>query len=191
MTMMEKIKPATLWLLVGMLSGCGGSQGTDAAVHAYDLGMIAPKSALPALRAVSVRASLPFDGVDMFYRLAWRDAAEISIFLQSRWAAPPADLMRRQLLRALPAASAAPCALEIEVQDFTQVFSAKDASDARIELRAVLTAGDGRVATWGGSVVEPGAGANAAVGAAAFARAADRVISELAGWAAAQAACRR
>ena len=32
----------------------------------------------------------------MYYRFAWRDGAEIALFANSRWAAPPAELMRRQ-----------------------------------------------------------------------------------------------
>jgi cholesterol transport system auxiliary component len=98
--------------------------------------------------------------------------------------------MRRQVMRALPASGAAPCALDIELQDFSQVFSSKDASEARIELRAALAAGNSRIAARGISVAESSGGANAAAGAAAFARAADRAIGELASWAAAQPACR-
>ncbi len=177
-------------MLVAALAGCGGSSGTDSVVRSYDLGMEAPRTPLPALRAVTVRAVLPFDGVEMFYRLAWRDAAEIASFAQNRWAAPPAELLRRQLLRALPASSAAPCALEIELQDFSQVFLTKDSSEARIELRATLAAGNGRIATRGVSVSESNAGANAAAGAGAFARAAERAVGELAGWITAQPACR-
>jgi cholesterol transport system auxiliary component len=184
------MKQSIVLILIAALAGCGGSSGTDSVVRSYDLGMGAPRTPLPALRAVTVRAAPPFDGIDMFYRLAWRDAAEIASFAQNRWAAPPAELLRRQLLRALPASSAAPCALEIELQDFSQVFSAKDASDARIELRATLAAESGRIAARGVSVSESNAGANAAAGASAFARAADRAVGELALWVAAQPACR-
>ena len=172
------------------LASCGGSQGTDAVLRSYDLGVEAPRAQLPALKAVTMRAALPFDGSDMHYRLAWRDPAEIAAFAQSRWAAPPAELLRRQLVRALPAAAAAPCALEIELQEFSQVFTTRDASEARIELRAALAAKSGRIAARGVRVAEAGAGPNAAAGAAAFARAADRVVAELSTWIAAQPACR-
>ena len=81
--------------------------------------------------------------------------------------------------------------LEVEIQEFTQVFSAKETSEARIELRAWLGAGVSRAAfSRGWSVVEPNAGADAVSGAAAFARAADRVVGELGGWIAAQPDCR-
>lgn len=174
-----------LWFVAALLAGCAGS-GADTAPRLYDLGLAAPAAKLPPLRSVSVRATMPFDGVDMHYRLAYRDAAELASFAHSRWAAPPAELMRKHLQRAQPAGAGAPCALELELQEFTQVFTAKDASEVRVEARA--SAGG---ATRSVGVVEPGAGANAAAGAAAFARAADRVIAELGGWVAAQAACRR
>lgn len=174
-----------LWIVAALLSGCAGS-GADTAPRQYDLGLAAPAAKLPPLRAVSVRAAMPFDGVEMHYRLAYRDAAELASFAHSRWAAPPAELVRKQLLRALPAGAGAPCALEIEIHEFTQVFTAKDASEVRLEARA--SAGGAMRAF---SVTEAGAGANAAAGAAAFARAADRAVAEMAGWVSAQAACRK
>ena len=169
------------------LASCASSAGP---VKTYDLGLDAPKSALPALRSVSVRAAMPFDGIDMYYRLAWRDGAEIAPFAQSRWAAPPADLLRKQVLRALPSSSAAPCALELEMQDFSQVFSAKESSEARLELRALLGTTAGRVASRSVLVSEANAGVNAASGAAALSRAVGRAIAELGGWIAAQPGCK-
>jgi hypothetical protein len=69
------------------------------------------------------------------------------------------------------------------------VFSSKEASDARIELRASLTNAAARVASRGVTVVESGAGSDAASGAAAMARATERLVKELAGWVSAQAGC--
>ena len=107
-------------------------------------------------------------------------------------ASSPAEMFRKQLLRAANE-KAGKCALEVEIQEFTQVFSAKETSEARIELRAWLGATGTRVtgvATRGWSVVEPNAGPDAVAGAAAFARAADRAIGELGRWIAAQPDCR-
>lgn len=170
-----------------LLAGCAGGRG--AAVKSYDLGAEPPKASLPPLRAVSVRAAMPLDGSDMLYRLAWRDPGEIAAFGQSRWAAPPAELLRRQLLRALPESKDAPCALAVELNEFSQVFSAEQASEARIELRATLAGRAGPLAARGVSISEPGGGPSAASGAAAFARAADRAVAELARWIATQPAC--
>jgi cholesterol transport system auxiliary component len=173
---------------VFLLAGCGG--GTAAPEpRLFDLGIDAPGASLPPVRVAPVRAVAPFEGMDMLYRLAWRNAAEIAAFANSRWVAPPAELLRKQLLRAANE-GAGKCGLEVEIQEFTQVFSSKEASDARLELRAWLAGASGRVASRGWSIVEPNAGADAISGAAAFARAADRAVGEIGRWIAAQPGCR-
>ena len=185
------MKRFAVLILIFLLAGCGGGS-TALEPRTMDLGLNAPSAALPAVRIASVRAVAPFESTDMQYRLAYRNAAEIAAFASSRWAASPAELLRKQLLRA---ASDKPgkCALDIEIQEFTQVFSAKESSEARIELRAWLGSTGTRatgVATRGWSVVEPNAGADAVAGAAAFARAANRAIGELGSWIAALPECR-
>lgn len=172
-------------LLAALLGGCAAPGGDRPAPRQYDLGDAAPAATLPALRAVAVRAAMPFDGLEMHYRLAYRDGTELAAFAHSRWAAPPAELVRRQLVRALPANRGAPCALELELYEFTQVFTAPTESEVRLAVRAA--AGD---AARGFRVVEPGAGADAAAGAAAFARATERMIAEVAGWLATVPRCR-
>lgn len=176
-----------VWILFFLLAGCGGAAAPEP--KTFDLGLAAPSTAFPAVRIASVRAVAPFESNDMQYRLAYRNAAEISVFATSRWAATPAEMFRKQLLRAASEKSGK-CGLNIEIQEFTQVFSAKETSDVRIELRAWLGVGASRVATRGWSVAEPNAGADAVSGAAAFARAADRAIGELGNWVAAQPDCR-
>ena len=169
------------------LAGCGGNAAAPAP-RTFDLGFAAPGVRLPALRVTSLRAVAPFDGVQMYYRLAWRNPSELADYAHSRWAAPPAELIRKQLLRAAGEGSAK-CGLEIELQEFTQVFASREASVARIELRASLANSSARIATRGVTVVEPGAGSDAASGAAAMARAAERVLGDLAGWIGTQAGC--
>ncbi len=170
-----------------VLAAC--SSAPPPAPKALDLGVAFPDTPLPGVNIGSVRAVAPFDGVDMYYRLSWRNSAELASFVASVWVAPPAELVRKQLLRA-SREGVGKCTLDIELHEFTQVFSSKEASDARVEMRAWLAARSGRFASRGWSVVEPNAGADAVSGAAAFARAADRVVGELGGWIAAQPDCR-
>lgn len=126
----------------------------------------------------------------MNYRLAWRNAAEIAPFANSRWAATPAEMLRKQLLRSA-SEQTAKCGVRMEIQEFTQVFTAKDASEARLELRVWLGTAPGKpIASRGWNVVEPNAGADAASGAAALARAVNRAVGEIGGWVAAQSDCR-
>lgn len=181
---MRRIAGAALLIA---LAGCGGHAAAPAP-RTFDLGVVPPGARLPALRVTSLRAVAPFDGVQMVYRLAWRHPSELADYAHSRWAAPPAELMRKQVLRAA-GEGPAKCGLEIELQEFTQVFASKEASEARIELRASLTNSSARIATRGVTIVEPGAGTDAASGAAAMARAAERVLGDLAGWIRAQPGC--
>lgn len=180
------MKPAAGLFLALALAACSGA---PTAPRALDLGIAAAGVPLPGINVGSVRAMAPFDGVDMHYRLAWRNSAELAAYSGSVWAAPPAELVRKQLLRA-SREGVGKCTLDVEIQEFTQVFASKEASEARVELRAWLAARSGRFASRGWSVVEAEAGADAVSGAAAFARAANRAIGELGGWIAAQSDCR-
>jgi cholesterol transport system auxiliary component len=170
-----------------VLAGCGGG-GAAPAARTFDLGIQGPNPAIPAVRIAAVRAAAPFDGLEMHYRLAWRDSAEIAAYAHSRWAAPPAELLRRQLLRAAGEGTAK-CSLRVELHDFSQVFSRKDASDARIELRAELSAHGAALAQQGFTVAQP-AGPDASSGARALAEASARAIHDLGDWIAKQAPCK-
>lgn len=176
-------------LIVAAILAGGCATGAGLSPHAFDLGIGAPAARIPAVRVAQVRAAAPFDGVEMHYRLAWRNASELASFARSRWAAPPAELLRKQLLRAV-GDGVAKCGLEIELQEFSQVFGSPAESEARIELRAALAGAKGRVAARGWSLSEPNGGADAAGGAAALVRATDRLTGEIAAWVSAQPDCR-
>jgi len=172
-------------ILAAFLGGCGGATVQDP--RTFDLGLNAPTTSLP-VRLGMVRAAAPFDSTDMHYRLSFRNAAEIASFANSRWAATPAEMLRKQILRA-SGEKAGPCLLELEIQEFTQVFSAREASEARIELRASLSL-PARTFARMFTIGEPNAGPDAPNGAVAFGRAADRALAELGRWAGSVADCR-
>lgn len=136
---------------------------------------------LAAVRVGPVRATAPFDSLDMHYRLAYRNPAELLAYVQTRWAATPAELYRKRLLRAVPP-GAARCALEVELHEITQVFGARESSEALLELRARVADGSGQLGERMFRIVQPGAGTGAPEGAVAMAKAADRSIGELAAW---------
>jgi cholesterol transport system auxiliary component len=167
-------------IAAALVSGCGTARN-DGLPRSYDFGIDAPAAQLPAVRVGQVRAVAPFDSVEMHYRLAFRNPAELLAFAQSRWAATPAELYRKRLLRAA-AAGAGRCVLEVELHEVTQVFGARDASEALLELRARLSDGNSPLAERMFRIVQSGAGADAPEGAAAIARAADRSIGEIAAW---------
>jgi len=173
-------------LALALLAGCAGN-AADPAQRTFDLGMAAPAASFPALR-VSARAFPPFDSVQMYYRLSWRNPSELADYSLSHWSAPPAELLRKQVQRAA-GEGIGKCTLEVEVQEFTQVFTSKESSEARIEARVSLSNGTVRIGSRGLSASEPNAGTEAASGAAAMARATERLMQELAGWVSKQAAC--
>ena len=170
-----------------ILSGCGGTRG-EMPPRSYDFGIDAPALPLAAVRVGQVRAIAPFDSADMHYRLAFRNPAELLAFTQSRWAAMPAELYRKRLLRAAPQA-AGRCTLEVELHEVTQVFGAADSSEALLELRARIADGGGPTTERMFRIAQSGAGAGAPEGAAAMAKAADRSIGELAAWINSLAGC--
>ena len=176
-----------LFLLILFLNGCGGGS-TASESRTFDLGVDAPGARLPAVRIGSVRAVAPFDATEMQYRLAYRNAAEMAAFAGSRWAASPAEMLRKQLLRAAGEGNAK-CALGIEIQEFSQVFASKAQSEARIEMRVTLFHSAGALSR-NITVIEGNGGPDAVSGAAAFARAANRAIGEIGAWLAAQQDCR-
>lgn len=180
------MKTVKVLFLIAFLSGCGST--TLVEPRTFDLGLNAPSVQLPPVRVGLVRAVAPFDGTDMHYRLAFRNLAEIGSYANSRWAAAPPEMMRKQILRGA-AEKTGRCVMDVEIQEFTQVFSSKEASEARIELRATLSHVGG-ITSRGLTITEPNAGPEAATGAAALARAADRAVGELGTWIAEQAGCR-
>lgn len=167
-------------IAAALVAGCGAGRN-DGLPRSYDFGIDAPAAQLPAVRVGQVRAVAPFDSVEMHYRLAFRNPAELLAFAQSRWAATPAELYRKRLLRAA-ASSVSRCVLEVELHEVTQVFGARDASEALLELRARLSDGNSPLAERMFRIVQSGAGVDAPEGAAAIARAADRSIGEIAAW---------
>lgn len=179
----------TMLVMAALLAGCAGSGERDAQLRTFDFGLEAPAARLGAVRAGVVRAAAPYDAPDMHYRLAFRDPAELLAFSQSRWAAPPAILLQRRLARASQGGGAA-CTVDLELSELSQVFSSKDESDIVLEGRAFLGAASGRLAEQVFLVREPGAGGSASGGARAVSRAADRLIGEIAAWAAQAPGCR-
>jgi cholesterol transport system auxiliary component len=181
------MKRIALALAMFLVAACAGTN--DAGVpRTYDFGLDAPSSKLAGLRVGVVRAAAPFDTTDMLYRLAFRDPAELLAFAESRWAATPAILLQRRIARASSGAPAT-CSVDLELTELSQVFSAPEASEVVLEGRATLVVGTKRVGERMFRVVGADAGRNAAGGVQAVARAADRLIVELAAWAAAAAPC--
>lgn len=173
-----------------LLAACAGGGTKTAAVARYDLGT-APRAngaqAL-ALRGIDVSAPSWLGTPAMQYRLAYADVGRREIYAESRWAAPPAELLEVALRRRIVAGESDPgsagCRLRIDLDEFVQVFDAPQSSRAVVEARIILQAprGDQPLARHSLSLSKPASGADAKGGVAAFSALAGDLGSDVAAW---------
>ncbi|SPE21349.1 putative lipoprotein [Burkholderiales bacterium] len=123
-------------------------------VTQYDLGL-PPASAALDQRAANARTlaevSAPawLDNPSIAYRLAYDDANQVHGYAQSRWVAAPASLLVQRLRERLPitllpviaradTTLATDYLLQVELDEFSQVFDTPQASRALLRARATL-----------------------------------------------------
>ncbi len=175
---------ASAWLLG--LAGCAAGL-RQAEPAQYDLGPAEGGNAdIPALRAVDVRAAPWLDSTAMQYRLAYADPARRQAYAASRWAAPPPALLEQWLRQRFLTTAAPPgrCRLQVELDEFVQVFASDRASRSEIELRAALLPprGETPLARHAFAVGEDAASADARGGVAAHRAAAKALADKLGAW---------
>lgn len=194
---MKKNLPMLLAALAAstLLAGCVVPQTDSAAL--FDLGPLraAQHKALPALAPLSVaEISVPtwLDRPLIFFRLAYANDQQPRPYAQSRWAAPPAQLITQRLksriahaggvaLSAADGATGVPV-LRIELDDFTQVYTSPRHSNGQVGLRASLFSGRTLVAQKTFASQVPAVSADAAGGVRALAAASDAVIADMIVW---------
>ena len=180
----------------------------------YDFGpgeLIAPSAAtagaaLPALPPLAiadiVTAGGALDNQAVLYRLGYTDAQQLRPYAQARWSMPPAQLVRQRLRERLGQRRAVFNAregvalnrsqnarlplLRLELEEFSQLFSAPDASVGLIRLHATLLeitpAGEKLIAQRAVVVQRPAPSADAPGGVRALSAATDAAIDTLAQW---------
>ena len=186
-------------VLLGVLSGCALPQRGPSPLL-YDFGArssaatpaAATAAVLPAL-AVTVQATPAFDGNAMLYRLAYADGQQLRAYTQARWAMSPAELVQQRLREGLSGqftllrpGEDAPRVLQLELEEFSQVFDATDKSSGQLRLRATvrqrLSSGERMMAQRTVVVKRPAPSADAAGGVRALSAATDAAVDELAQW---------
>lgn len=134
------------------------------------------------------------------YRLTYANASAWRAYADSRWTAPPAELLTQKLRRRLAAAGAtvltddasalSEYVLRVRLEEFAQVFETASQSRVAVSLSATLVRrrnGErAALAQQSFTTEEPTMTADAEGAALALAAASDRAISELLRWAAAK-----
>ncbi len=96
------------------------------------------------LRLTEVQAPSWLNSTAMQYRLLYAEAERRLSFAESRWVAPPADLLGLELTRGRVVNEtrfeADGCQLHVDLNEFIQVFDTPDSSHSLIEVRATILA---------------------------------------------------
>jgi len=159
--------------------------------------------ALPPLAIADIATSGgALENQAVLYRLGYLDAQQLRPYSQARWTMPPAQLVRQRMRDRLSPQRVVLNAregvalnrsqntnltlLRLELEEFSQLFSAPDASVGLLRLHATLVeitpAGERLVAQRNLSVQRPAASADAAGGVRALTAATDAAIDELDQW---------
>lgn len=197
-------------LALGALAGCSALPDKPQRPAQYDFGpgpvAEAPqdrRAPLAPLALADVEAGGPLEaGTAVLYRLGYADAEQLRPYAQARWSMPPAQLVgqrlraqlgqRRTIVSAgegaamLRSEGQQPLVLRVELQEFSQLFTAPAQSVGLVRLRATvvdnLPAGEKVLAQRLVVVQKPAASADAAGGVRALAEATDAAADQLSQW---------
>ncbi len=181
------------WLIAilagGVLAACGGNVATVEPVR-YDLGSLTgkwPGSRIP-IAAVEVQAASWLSETAMHFRLSYAEPLRRQTYIESRWAAPPAELLetflKRRIVFGQPDFSGTGCRLQLVVDEFEQRFDELQKSYAVLEVRALLTPlhGGDMLSRKAFVVRKPAPAADARGGVAAARDAAQALADDLGSW---------
>lgn len=200
----------SLALLAALLAGCSALPDKPQRPAQYDFGPGAVatlptdrRAPLPPLALADIEANGPLEaGTAVLYRLGYADAQQLRPYALARWSMPPAQLVaqrlrdhlgqRRTVVSAGEGAALLrtdgqqPLVLRVELQEFSQLFTAPTTSSALLRLRVTvvdnLPAGEKILAQRPFIVQRPAATADAPGGVRALAEATDAAAAELSQW---------
>jgi cholesterol transport system auxiliary component len=173
-------------LAAALVSGCAGGPRQAAAVR-FDLGTAGAGAAWRVpLAEIDVQAASWLATTAMHYRLAYAEPLRRLDYNESRWAAPPAELLAAFLKRRQASVDTGGpgCRLHLTLDEFEQHFEDSQTSRMVLEARAVLlpARGSDMLARRGFRIQKPTATADARGAAAAAREAAVALADELAAW---------
>lgn len=168
----------------------------------FDLGPSPAWTSAPAtatLQIVELSAAPGLAATGIAYRLTYLDPFRPEFYRDSRWVAPPAVLLTERLRQAVAAAkptggsaaAAAPTVLSVELEEFSQLFSAASEARVRVRIRASLRStlqpspSDASERRRVFEVTLPSPSPDAAGAVRGLSQASDQVLEQLLAWAAA------
>ncbi|MDZ4254863.1 MAG: ABC-type transport auxiliary lipoprotein family protein [Sulfuritalea sp.] len=183
----------TMILAGSLLAACGGNVSLVEPVR-YDFGSPGAQTSesgsvatLP-LAAIEVRTASWLAGPAMHFRFAYAEPLRRQSYAQSRWAAPPAELLEVFLKRRLASAPSGfggtGCRLKLALDELEQRFDDPRQSRLVLEARAVLTPlhGSEILSRRAFLITQPAAAAAAGAGAAAAREAVQALAADLGNW---------
>lgn len=188
------IAAAALAANLAWLGGCAIAK-PDAKPALYDLGLQPSSAALPVpppIIVAGIAAPGWIDSTAMYYRFDYANGQQPRPYAQARWTMTPAQLLLQRLKTRIAQAGgvvlqpsdgvAGLPLLRIEMDDFTQHFTAPAQSAGRVSLRATVFRGRALVAQKTFTHEAPAPGADAEGGVQALTAAADVAIADIIGW---------
>jgi ABC-type uncharacterized transport system auxiliary subunit len=175
--------------VTALLAGCF-SQPRVPEPALYDLGIAPAGRALqpvtnaePAAVRVQINARSWLDDTAMHYRLVYSDEMRTHAYAYAQWIAPPAELVAQRLRQRLAdSGTAAAYQVEIELDEFVQVFETPTRSFGRVAVHVRLHTLEARAGET--SFVEQAAAptADAPGGVRALAVATDALVARIVAW---------
>jgi cholesterol transport system auxiliary component len=208
---MKRVRLFTFLAIVTTLAACSGLPDKPTRALMYDFGpgplATQPTTRQAPLPPIAIDDVTTYGGVienmSILYRLAYSDEQQLRPYSQARWSMPPAQLVRQRLREQLSQRravfnagegaalnrsqnAALPLLLKIELQEFSQLFTAPDTSVGLIRLRATLIdvtpAGEKLLAQRNVIVQRPAPSSDAPGGVRALTAATNAAIEEIDQW---------
>lgn len=177
-------------ILAGVLLAACGGNGRTSEFARYDFGDLPGKgsgSRVP-IATVEVQAASWMEGPAMYFRLGYADSLRRQSYADSRWAAPPAELLEAFLMRRMVFGQAdlsgAGCRLQLVLDEMEQRFDDPQRSQVVLQVRALLASSQGaEILSRRVLMVRQAAPTPSAAGAVAATRDAVQALAgELAAW---------
>lgn len=200
-----RVRAGVMLLLCVAMAGCSVlDKPVRPAVYDFGPGVLSPPAsvaghALPVLTLGEVEVASALDSTAILYRLGYVNPQQLLPYALARWSMTPAQLLRQRLRDHLGqrhtvlgagdghlAGNQPVPVLRIDLDEFSQLFSAPAQSAGLVRLRATLvlstTSGDRVLGQHTVVAQRPASSGDAPGGVRALAQAADAAVQELAQW---------